>query len=153
MIRCGPLLLLFFAVQLSYGQENATFETGGYNTFRESPPFPLNGHGVRVALEGDYNKGTRDEVYLDINIDAANDTQIIKYGELSLQVLDTEGKVVDAVLKPANEDLRFESGQLCAGYKLKIHKGQKIESVKITWGNSERTFLYSKREIKNVYSF
>src|SRR5260370_13293941 len=139
MIRCCSLLLLFLTVQRCCGQE-----TGAYNTFRESTPYDVNGSGVRVALETtDYNKGTSDVAYLLINIDAANHLQIVSYGELKVQVRDTAGKTVAVILQAANKELTLEAGQQCAELKLNIQKGQKIESVQIKWGDSERIFLYS----------
>ncbi|MEZ0256800.1 MAG: hypothetical protein ACAI37_16060 [Chthoniobacter sp.] len=135
------------AVQLGFGDQN-----GSMKGFWERAPFKVNGHDVRIAVESfDYNRGTGSEALLWINIDLPPAARTIDYAEMKVDVTDSEGTRMDA--KPNARQLTREGDHQCATFRIDLKKGQKVESIRIRWGDSDRTFLYSKGQMADIYMF
>jgi hypothetical protein len=154
MTKYYGFFVWILATQLSFGEPNGSerSQNGSVKGFLERDPYKVNGRDVRLAIESfDYNKGTGSEAWLDINIDMPIETLAIAYRQLKVTVLDAEGHEIAA--EPVKQNIAIEEKHQYATFKMELRKGQKIESVRIRWGDSDRSFRYSKGQIGDIFVF
>ncbi|MEP6670915.1 MAG: hypothetical protein ABJF10_17280 [Chthoniobacter sp.] len=147
MTKCYAFLIWILAVQFSFGDQN-----GSAKAFWERVPYKVNGHDVRIAVESfDYNKGTGSEAFVSINIGMPPEAPPMDYTKMKVDVADSEGERI--VAQPTGGNIFRENEHQCAIFWMKLKKGQKIESVRIRWGDADSTFLYSKGQMADIYLF
>jgi len=117
--------------------------------FLEREPCKLNGHKIRLAISFPEDIGAPTQAWLCLNIDTARDAALMHYCDFKVSVKDLNGERI--VAKPLERQITKEGDHQCARFYLILNIDQKIKAVRIRWGGADRTFLYSKGEISDVF--
>jgi hypothetical protein len=154
MAKYYGFLTWVLAIHLSFGAPNGSgkSQNGSEQAFLEREPYKVNGHDVRLAIESsDYDKGTGSEAWLCINIDLPTEAPAIAYSKMKVDVADSQGEHI--VAKATQEKLTRSEDHQCATFNMRLKIGQKIETVRVRWGNADEMFRYSKGQISDIYVF
>jgi hypothetical protein len=147
MNRCCTLVIWILTIQICIADQN-----GSVKAFLERAPARINGHNVRIAIESfDYNKGTGAKAFVCVNVEIPLSAPRMRSSEMKVIILDSNGQNVATEL--ADKFLARSENRQEVTFKIKLQDGQKIETVRVRWGDSEKTFSYSRGEISDIYMF